>query len=258
MRIQNSQSGSINFRSTQYPSVSACLYECVNFKQPPLSRLTCVSSAVAVGNDFGAHLIGTSVCGAIRSKCFQDGHFYNEVIGQILLRRPPPLPLHRCVCLSVCVKGSVFLFASGPSLESEAYLVTGGSICSQLHSLLSINTRTYILLGLLTFQESGECLKTLAIYCAGSSPLCFGRSVGVCILSLARPAEGCFSRLKCLLCSPTRGTDRNPDKYVLRLHCSLSRVCVCMCVCVLNCASAYAYVRGCACCQALCVFASAE
>lgn len=93
MRIQNSQSGSINFRSTQYPSVSACLYECVNFKQPPLSRLTCVSSAVAVGNDFGAHLIGTSVCGAIRSKCFQDGHFYNEVIGQILLRRLLILPI---------------------------------------------------------------------------------------------------------------------------------------------------------------------
>lgn len=84
----------------------------------------------------------------------------------------------------------MFLFASGPTLESEGYLVTGGgSICSQLHTLLSINTRTYILLGLLTFQESGECLKTLAIYCVGSSPLCF-RSFSRGVYFVFGPAGG--------------------------------------------------------------------
>lgn len=38
------------------------------------------------------------------------------------------------------------------------------------------------------------------------------------------------------------GTDRNPDKYMLHLHCGLSSVRVC--VFVLNCATAYASVHA--------------
>lgn len=44
--------------------------------------------------------------------------------------------------------------------------------------------------------------------------------------------------LKSVCSAAGEGTDRNPDKYVLRLHCSLSRVCV------LSRASARAYVHG--------------
>lgn len=42
--------------------------------------------------------------------------------------------------------------------------------------------------------------------------------------------------LKSVCSAAGDGTDRNPDKYVLRLHCSLSRVCVKSCVCVCICA----------------------
>ena len=72
----------------------------------------------------------------------------------------------------------------------------------------------------------------------------------VCILSLA-----CGGLLLCLqsVCTVADvGTDTNSDKYVLRLLCSLSSVCVCVCVRVLNCASACAYVPG-TCCKG-CMF----